>query len=67
MFTVSVYSPEQKLITSKESYTASQCVDNIFKAINHYLTRQQHVVIRMTHGQKLILETTEKHFENERT
>ena len=63
MFTLEIYDSNDKFLGKKEKFNASAIVDECFKAIEYYNEKKESVKIRLRNGDKLILETTEKHFE----
>lgn len=62
MFYLEIYDHEGKFLGKKEKFNAAAIVDECFKAINYYNENKMSVKIRLRNGDKLILETTEKHF-----
>ena len=63
MFLLEIYDEHDKFLGKKEKFNAAAIVDECFKAINYYNKSETKVKIRLKNGDKLILETTEKHFE----
>lgn len=63
MFTLEIYDHENKFLGKKEKFNAAAIVDECFKAIQYYSENKKEVKIRLKNGEKLILDTTEKHFE----
>ena len=66
MYTLEVYDEHDKFLGRKEKVNAAAIVDECFKAITYYSEKKEKVRIRLKNGDKLILETTEKHFDNDR-
>ena len=63
MFLLEIYDEHDKFLGKKEKFNAAAIVDECFKAITYYSEKKESVKIRLKNGDKLILETTEKHFE----
>lgn len=63
MFTLEVYDENGNFLGRKEKFVAGAIVDELFKAIEYYDGKKQKVKLRLKNGDKLILETTEKHFD----
>lgn len=63
MFSLEIYEQKGNFLGKKERFAAGAIVEECFKAIIYYNEKNQEVRIRLKHGDKLILETTEKHFE----
>lgn len=64
MFSLEIYDEHDKFLGRKEKFNAAAIVDECFKAIEYYNAHKTPVKIRLKNNDKLILETTEKHFEN---
>ena len=63
MFSLEIYDEHGNFVGKKEKFNAAAIVEECLKAINYYSEKKQKVRIRLKNGDKLILETTEKHFE----
>jgi len=63
MFVLEIYDEHDNFLGKKEKFVAGAIVDECFKAIEYYNKNGTKVKIRLKNGDKLILETTEKHFE----
>lgn len=64
MFSLEIYDEHNKFLGRKEKFNAAAIVEECFKAINYYSEKKEKVRIRLKNGDKLILETDERHFEN---